>query len=77
MATTKALETAGSIVALSTGTTFPITRGLWASADGTATITTAAGQTVTGITIVKGFNPFQIKGITFDTISIWGLYQPN
>ena len=77
MATTAALETCGNIVALSTGTTFPITRGLWASADGTATITTAAGQSLSGITIKAGFNPFQIKGITFDTISIWGLYGPT
>lgn len=74
MATTAALETAGNIVALSTGTTFPLTRGLWASADGTATITTAAGQTVAGITIKAGFNPFKITGITFATISIWALY---
>lgn len=74
MATTAALETAGNIVALSTGTTFPLTRGLWASADGTATITTAAGQTVASITIKAGFNPFKITGITFATISIWALY---
>lgn len=74
MATTTALETSGDIVALSTGSTFPTTRAIWASADGTATITTEKGQTVIGITIKAGQNPFKIKGITFDTISIWAMY---
>ncbi len=74
MATTVALETSGDLVLLSTGSTFPVTRGLWASADGTATVTTEKGQSVATLTIVKGFNPFKIKGITYDTISIWGLY---
>lgn len=74
MATTAALECSGDIVALSTGTSFPVTRAFWASADGTATITTEKDQSVVGFAVKAGLNPFKIKGITFLTISIWALY---
>jgi hypothetical protein len=73
MATLVELYTSGDVVPLSTGTTFPETRALWASADGTATITTAKGQIVADITIKAGQNPFRITAITFSTISIWAL----
>jgi hypothetical protein len=75
MASTEDLESSGDIVKLSTGTSFPVTRGLCVGTAGTATLTSEAGQTLTNYPLQLGYNPIKIKGITFGTASdIWALY---
>lgn len=78
MSTISELYTSNNWVKLTTGSTFPRTRALWAAADGTATITTGtidAPITMTSFPMKAGLNPIRSRGITFGTVTeVWGIY---
>jgi hypothetical protein len=66
---------ASDIVAVSSGTAFPICRALLVGTAGTATVITANGSTATDIPLQAGYNPIQVSKVTLGTASdVWALY---
>lgn len=57
---------ANSIVPVVSGNNIPATRAVKANAQGTATIVTASGETISGYQLEQGYNPISVTKITLD-----------
>ena len=66
----------GNVVKLTPDTgTIAVTRSLWVGTAGAATMTDAAGNTLTNFPLEKGLNPLRVTRISSATASdIWALY---
>ena len=73
-----AVWTSGDIVPLTkaSGVTIRITRAVYVEVAGTLNFVTAAGQTITNMSVQAGTLPFKIKELSDSgtATGIWGLY---